>query len=81
MSAVIDPDFRGTVLTPDDAEYDDARAVFNAMIDRKPELIMRCADAASVAAAIRTALAAERTISVYGRGHGVTGSAVVDGGV
>ena len=73
--------FRGTVINPSDPGYDAARAVFNGMIDRKPEQIMRCLDADDVAAAVRDARAADRPISVYGGGHGVTGSAVVDGGV
>jgi FAD/FMN-containing dehydrogenase len=73
--------FRGTVITPSDAEYDAARAVFNGLVDRKPEQIMRCVDAEDVAVAIRDARAAGRPISVYGGGHGVTGSAVIDGGI
>jgi len=81
MAADLTSGFRGRAIAPGDAEYDDARAVFNGLIDRKPELIMRCADAADVAVAIRNARAAGRPISVYGGGHGVTGSAVVDGGV
>lgn len=74
-------EFRGKVITPSDAGYDAARTVFNGLIDHKPERIMRCADAQDVATAIRDARAAGRLISVYGGGHGVTGSAVVDGGV
>jgi FAD/FMN-containing dehydrogenase len=74
-------EFRGTVITPGDAGYDAARTVFNGLIDHKPERIMRCADAQDVATAIQDARAAGRLISVYGGGHGVTGSAVVDGGV
>ena len=81
MAAELNTGFRGRVIGPGDAEYDDARAVFNGLIDRKPELIMRCADTADVAVAIGNARAAGRPISVYGGGHGVTGSAVVDGGV
>jgi FAD/FMN-containing dehydrogenase len=74
-------EFRGSVITPSDAGYDEARSVFNGLIDHKPERIMRCVDAEDVAAAIAWASEAELTISVYGGGHGVTGSAVVDGGV
>lgn len=74
-------EFRGTVITPSDAGYDAARAVFNGLIDRKPEQIMRCVDAEDVAVAIRDARAAGRPVSVYGGGHGVTGSAVIDGGI
>lgn len=73
-------EFRGTVLTPGDAGYDDARRVFNGLVDRKPERILRCRDAEDVAVAIRDARAAGRPVSVYGGGHGVTGSAVIDGG-
>jgi FAD/FMN-containing dehydrogenase len=74
-------EFRGTVITPSDAGYDAARTVFNGLIDRKPEQIMQCVDAEDVAVAIRDARAAGRPISVYGGGHGVTGSAVIDGGI
>jgi FAD/FMN-containing dehydrogenase len=73
-------EFRGTVITPSDAGYDAARSVFNGLIDRRPEQIMRCVDAEDVAVAIRDARAAGRPVSVYGGGHGVTGSAVIDGG-
>jgi FAD/FMN-containing dehydrogenase len=73
--------FRGTVITPSDAGYDAARSVFNGLIDHKPERIMRCVDTQDVATAIADARAAGRPISVYGGGHGVTGSAVIDSGV
>jgi FAD/FMN-containing dehydrogenase len=74
-------EFRGRIITPTDADYDATRTVFNGLIDRKPEQIMRCLDAADVAVAIRAAREVGRPISVYGGGHGVTGSAVVDAGV
>ena len=73
--------FTGTVVGPADAGYDQLRSVFNGMIDRKPERIMRCRTAADVAAAITQARADGLLVSVYGGGHGVTGAAVVDGGV
>src|SRR3954468_1402285 len=78
---VVVPDFTGTVITPDHPAYDTARAVFNAMIDRRPAVIARCNNAADVAAAVRYARATQLEISVYGGGHGVTGSAVVEGGL
>src|SRR4051795_9619604 len=78
---VVVPDFTGTVMTPDHPAYDAARTVFNAMIDRRPAVIARCNTAVDVAAAIRYARSQQLEISVYGGGHGVTGSAIVDGGV
>ena len=73
--------FSGTLMQPGDAGYDDARRVFNGMIDRRPAAIARVASADDVARAIRFARDAGLTISVYGGGHGLTGAAVVDGGL
>ena len=75
------PGFSGQLLRPDDSGYDEARTVFNAMIDRRPALIARCANADDVAAAVNLAREEHLPISVYGGGHGVTGSAVVDAGI
>src|SRR5689334_11480420 len=73
--------FGGTLLAEGDAGYDDARSVFNGMIDRRPALIARCTNAADVAAAVRAAPGTGTSVSVYGGGHGVTGAAVVDDGL
>ena len=75
------PEFSGTELARGDDGYDQARRVFNGMIDRSPALIATCRSAADVAAAIAYARAGELPISVYGGGHSVNGSAVVDGGL
>jgi FAD/FMN-containing dehydrogenase len=75
------PEFSGPQLAPGDDGYDQARRVFNGMVDRSPSLIATCRDAADVAAAIGYARASGLPISVYGGGHSVQGSAVVDGGV
>lgn len=77
----MDRPYRGAVLHLGDDGYDEARAVFNGLIDRSPTRIMQCSDSADVAAAVRDARAEGLPVSVYGGGHGVTGSAVVDGGV
>src|SRR5579862_2934656 len=74
-------DFNGTLLYPGDEGYEEARMVFNGMIDRSPALIARCMTARDVAAAIGLARDRDLPLSVYGGGHGVTGSAVCDGGV
>jgi len=73
--------FGGLVLRPGDDGYDDARGVFNGMIDRRPALIARCASADDVVAAVNLAREHHLPLSVYGGGHGVTGSAVVDVGI
>ena len=75
------PGFSGTLLHPGDEGYDDARAVFNGMIDRRPAVIARCTTAADVVAAVNFAREQGLPMSVYAGGHGVTGSAVCDDGV
>jgi FAD/FMN-containing dehydrogenase len=69
---------RGPVILPGDGDYDAARAVYNAMIDRRPAAIARCADAADVMAAIRCASEHGLTISVRGGGHNAGGLGVWD---
>src|SRR6478735_4152340 len=73
--------FGGTLLVAGDAGYDEARAVFNGMIDRRPAVIARCTSAGDVASALAAARAQGLEVSIYGGGHGVTGAAVVDAGV
>lgn len=74
-------DIAAHVIRPDDSVYDDARAMFNAMIDRRPLAIVRCRDARDVAAGIRYARDHDLALSVRGGGHGVAGNAVCDGGI
>ncbi|MFD5557564.1 FAD-binding oxidoreductase [Streptomyces sp. NPDC127068] len=73
--------FAGTVITPDDQGYDEARALYNGMIDRRPAVIAQCDGTADVAAAVRTAREADLPIAVRGGGHGVAGTASVDDGL
>ena len=68
----------GRVLSPDDEAYDEARRCYNALIDRRPALIVRCRTAADVSAAVRFGRNAELDISVRGGGHNVAGRAVAD---
>lgn len=72
---------RGRLLTPEAPEYDEARAVWNAMIDRRPGLIVRCAGAADVIGAVRFASAHDLVLAVRGGGHNIAGNAVCDGGL
>ncbi|NED96241.1 FAD-binding oxidoreductase [Phytoactinopolyspora alkaliphila] len=71
----------GRVLTWDDDEYDDARAVWNAMVDRRPRMIVRCATPDDVATAIRYARDGDLEIGVRCGGHGVLGAAVPEDGL
>ncbi|HEY1336484.1 MAG TPA: FAD-binding oxidoreductase [Bryobacteraceae bacterium] len=73
--------FRGAVIEPGDAAYDEARKVYNGMIDRKPRLIARCTDAADVIAAIRMAKANGLRVSIRGGGHNAAGLGVCDDGL
>ena len=77
----LDGGMRGNLLTPASADYDAARAVWNAMIDRRPGLIARCAGPADVAAAVRFARAHDLLLAVRGGGHNIAGNAACDGGM
>ena len=73
--------FSGEVLTAADHGYDEARTIWNAMVDRKPAIIARCANTADVAASVKLAQKHDLQVSVRCGGHGVTGKALVDGGL
>jgi hypothetical protein len=72
---------RGKVLTAASAEYDEVRAIWNAMIDKRPALIVRCASAADVMRAVRFAAERKLLVAVRGGGHNIAGNAVCDGGL
>lgn len=72
---------RGKVLSSDDPSYDEARTIWNAMIDRRPGLIVRCAGAADILAAVRFARAENLLVAVRGGGHNIAGNAVCDNGL
>ena len=72
---------RGRVVTPDAPDYDDIRTIWNAMVDRRPGMIVRCLGTADVLHAVRFARAHRLLISVRGGGHNIAGAALCDGGM
>jgi len=71
----------GAALVPGDEGYDDARAVWNAMIDRRPAVIVCPTGTADVIAAVNFARENGLPVSIRGGGHNVAGHAVCDGGL
>ena len=69
---------RGTLIEPGDDSYDDARKVYNAMIDKKPRLIVRCADVADVIASVNFARENRLLLSIRGGGHNAGGLGIAD---
>jgi FAD/FMN-containing dehydrogenase len=72
---------RGSLVTEGDASYDEMRTIWNAMIDRRPGLIVRCAGAADVVSAVRFARDNGLLVAVRGGGHNIAGSAICNGGL
>ena len=71
----------GNVLVPGDETYDDARAVWNGMIDRRPAMIVGCRGADDVIAGVAFAGEHHLPVAIRGGGHNVAGHAVCDDGV
>ena len=72
---------KGHVLGPDDSGYDEARQVWNAMIDRRPAVIVQPANGDDVAPAIKFARDNALEISIRGAGHNIAGNAICNGGL
>jgi FAD/FMN-containing dehydrogenase len=72
---------KGELIAPSDQGYDEARSVWNGMIDRRPALIARCVDTSDVVAAIGFGRTEGLTVAVRGGGHNVAGNATCDGGL
>ena len=73
--------FIGELLTPDDPAYDMGRRVWNAMIDRRPALIARCAGVTDVIRAVNFARDNSLALAIRGGGHNIAGNALVEGGI
>ena len=72
---------RGNAVLPGEEGYDSARTIWNAMIDRRPGLVVRCLGAADVMLAVRFARDEGLLLSVRGGGHNIAGNAVCEGGL
>jgi FAD/FMN-containing dehydrogenase len=72
---------RGQLLTPGAPGYDQARTVWNAMIDRRPALVIKCAGVSDIQQAVNFARTHHLLTAVKGGGHNIAGSAVCDGGL
>ena len=73
--------FRGELIGPKDAGYDAARKVYNGMIDRRPALVLKCADVADVIAGVNLAREKQLLLAVRGGGHNGPGLGVCDDGL
>jgi FAD/FMN-containing dehydrogenase len=72
---------RGTIALPGEDGYDAARTIWNAMVDRRPGLVVRCLGAADVINAVKLARDEKLLVAVRGGGHNIAGNAVCDGGL
>ena len=72
---------RGDLIQPSDENYDEVRKVYNAMIDRRPALIARCADVADVISAVNFARERDLLLAIRGGGHNGAGLGICDGGL
>jgi FAD/FMN-containing dehydrogenase len=73
--------FTGEIIVPGDPGYDEARTIFNAMIDRRPGVITQCADVHDVVQAVQFGRDLGLEIAVRGGGHGVAGRSLTEGGL
>ncbi len=80
-TAGIKESFRGQLIQPGDPEYDEARTIFNAMIDKRPALIARCANVADVISAVNFGREQQLETSIRSGGHNGPGLSLVDDGL
>lgn len=79
--AVLKGTLEGQIIVPGDGGYDECRQVFNAMHDKRPAVIARCASASDVVAAVNFAREHALEVAVRSGGHSVAGLSVCEGGI
>jgi len=79
--AALKSSIRGKVFTPGDVGYDDARSIWNAMVDKHPAVIVRCSGVADVISSVNFARNNNLLLSVHGKGHNIAGNSVCDDGI
>jgi len=72
---------QGTIILPGDDAYEDARKIWNGMIDKKPGLMVKCRESADVISCVNLARERDLLLAVRGGGHNVAGNAVCNGGL
>ena len=77
----LSPKVRGRIITPSDTGYDEARAVYNGMHDRRPGAVVQCVDSADVMAVVAAARDGDLDLAIRGGGHSVPGFGTLDGGL
>jgi FAD/FMN-containing dehydrogenase len=73
--------FQGPLISPEHADYDEARKIWNGMIDKRPAIIAQCSGTADVVAAVNFAREKDLAVAVRGGGHNVSGNATCDDGI
>jgi len=81
ITDVLKSKISGNVMVPADSNYEETRKIWNAMIDRKPAIIVQCKNADDVANAIQFARSNQLEISIRGGGHNIAGSSLCDDGL
>src|SRR5688572_28129011 len=72
---------KGSVVLPGDPNYDEVRKIWNGMIDRRPAVIVRCAEPSDVQRSIEFASANRLELTIRGAGHNIAGNAICDNGL
>lgn len=79
--AKLKSEVKGEVILPDDSNYDEVRAIWNAMIDRRPAIVVQCAEAADSSRALQYARDNGLEIAIRGAGHNIAGNGLCEGGM